>query len=590
MAEYKNEGYAGEKPVGGSDHSPAHDGNHTDFDHGHVTDFGNNADYESLSFWGRMGMTPASFARRTDTDANRHNKLNQTMKGRHLQMIAAGGSIGAGLFVGTGGALNRGGPLALLINYLLIGIMMFNVVMALGEMALMYPISGGFYVLITRFVDPSWGFAMGWNYFLQWFFILPFEIVVASFTINYWTQGSVHPAVFMAVFLVALTLISCFGTLGYAEEEFWSSFLKLSAIVTFIIIGLVLVLGGGPEGSRYDSYVGTKYLMEEGGFRNGFKGFCSCFVTAAFAFAGTELIGLAASESKNPLQTLPAACKMVFWRVILFFVLSILFVGLLISATDEGLMKKDQAFANSQASPFVLVGKYALLDGYDHFFNFVIMISVISIGISGIYGGSRTLTAMAEQGYAPKVFTYVDRAGRPLYSTLLILVVGCLAFAGADEVRGPQLFDWLLGISGLAALFSWGSICACHIRFRMAWKRQGHTLDEIPFKAAFGIYGSWIGLIMSILVFIAQIYSGIYPPGQSGPGTAEGFFVSCLAFPVVIFFWVCGYIWKRPAFLKLDQIDVDTGRRVIDWEEHRRLQEHRKNANPFMRVIYLLFN
>jgi amino acid transporter len=438
MAEYKNEGYAGEKPVGGSDHSPAHDGNHTDFDHGHVTDFGNNADYESLSFWGRMGMTPASFARRTDTDANRHNKLNQTMKGRHLQMIAAGGSIGAGLFVGTGGALNRGGPLALLINYLLIGIMMFNVVMALGEMALMYPISGGFYVLITRFVDPSWGFAMGWNYFLQWFFILPFEIVVASFTINYWTQGSVHPAVFMAVFLVALTLISCFGTLGYAEEEFWSSFLKLSAIVTFIIIGLVLVLGGGPSGSRYDSYVGTKYLMEEGGFRNGFKGFCSCFVTAAFAFAGTELIGLAASESKNPLQTLPAACKMVFWRVILFFVLSILFVGLLISATDEGLMKKDQAFANSQASPFVLVGKYANLDGYDHFFNFVIMISVISIGISGIYGGSRTLTAMAEQGYAPKVFTYVDRAGRPLYSTLLILVVGCIAFAGADEVRATS--------------------------------------------------------------------------------------------------------------------------------------------------------
>jgi amino acid transporter len=255
MAEYKNEGFTGEKPVGGSDHSPAPEATHG---HTTVTDFGNNADYESLSFWGRMGMTPASFARRTETDANRHNKLNQTMKGRHLQMIAAGGSIGAGLFVGTGGALNRGGPIALLLNYLLIGVMMFNVVMALGEMALMYPVSGGFYVLITRFVDPSWGFAMGWNYFLQWFFILPFEIVVASFTINYWTQGSIHPAVFMAVFLIALTLISCFGTLGYAEEEFWSSFLKLSAIVIFIIIGLVLVLGGGPAGSEYDSYVGTR--------------------------------------------------------------------------------------------------------------------------------------------------------------------------------------------------------------------------------------------------------------------------------------------------------------------------------------------
>ena len=160
MAEYKNESYPGEKPVSGSDHSPALDGHADAHGQGTYTEFGNNEDYESLSFWGRMGMTPASFARRTETDANRHNKLNQTMKGRHLQMIAAGGSIGAGLFVGTGGALNRGGPLALLLNYIIIGVMMFNVVMSLGELALMYPVSGGFYVLITRFVDPSWGFAV----------------------------------------------------------------------------------------------------------------------------------------------------------------------------------------------------------------------------------------------------------------------------------------------------------------------------------------------------------------------------------------------------------------------------------------------
>ncbi|KXJ87036.1 amino-acid permease inda1 [Microdochium bolleyi] len=539
-----------------------------------------------------MGMTGDSFKRREATDANRHNKYNQTMKGRHLHMIAIGGSIGAGLFVGTGSALRRGGPASLVIDYSIIGVMMFNVVFALGEMALMYPVSGGFYVLVTRFVDPSWGFAMGWNYLLQWLFILPFEIVVASFTINYWTDGSINPAIFMAIFIVALTLISCFGALGYAEEEFWSSFLKLSAIVTFLVIGVVLVCGGGPEEGRYNEFWGNRYFVEQGGFRNGFQGFCSVFVTAAFAFAGTELIGLAASESKSPLTTLPSACKQVFWRVTLFYILSLTFVGLLISADDESLIGANP-FANSQASPFVLVGKYAALWGYDHFFNVVIMISVVSIGLSGVYGGSRTLTALAEQGYAPKFFDYVDKTGRPLYSTILILSMGFLAFAGVDQVAGLELFDWLLALSGLAALFTWGSICLAHIRFRMAWKRQGHTLDELPFTAALGVGGSYLGLGLCILVFIAQMYVAICPVGGGPDGSiyndAEGFFKTCLAFPVVLVFWVVGYIWKRPEFLTIDKIDVDSGRREIDWELHRSIQQKRANANIFMKVIYKLF-
>ncbi|KAH7021343.1 amino-acid permease inda1 [Microdochium trichocladiopsis] len=539
-----------------------------------------------------MGMTAESFKRRDETEANKHNKYNQTMKGRHLHMIAIGGSIGAGLFVGTGSALRRGGPASLIVDYSIIGVMMFNVVFALGEMALMYPVSGGFYTLVTRFVDPSWGFAMGWNYFLQWAVILPFEIVVASFTINYWTEGSVSPAIFMAVFLVALTFICCFGALGYAEEEFWSSFLKLSAIVTFLIIGVVLVCGGGPDTGRYNEFWGNRYFQDNGGFKNGFQGFCSVFVTAAFAFAGTELIGLAASESKTPLLTLPSACKQVFWRVTLFYILSLTFVGLLISADDPDLIGGN-AFANSQASPFVLVGKYAGLFGYDHFMNVVIMISVISIGLSGVYGGSRTLTALAEQGYAPKFFDYIDKTGRPLYSTILILVLGLLAFAGVDPVNGVELFDWLLALSGLAALFTWGSICLAHIRFRMAWKRQGHTLDELPFHAALGVTGSYIGLGLCILVFIAQMYVAICPVGGGDDGSIynspEGFFKTCLAFPVVIFFWVAGYIWKRPTFLTIDKIDVDSGRRDIDWALHRQIQEKRANASFFMKIIYKLF-
>jgi amino acid transporter len=166
-------------------------------------------------------------------------------------------------------------------------------------------------------------------------------------------------------------------------------------------------------------------------------------------------------------------------------------------------------FINVAASPFVIAAKDAGLIGYDSFMNFIILISVISIGNSGVYGGSRTLTALAEQGYAPKIFAYIDRSGRPLFSTIAILIFGCLGYVNLSAT-GPVVFDWLLALSGLAALFTWGSICLAHIRFRIAWKHQGHTLDEIPFKAMFGVYGSYAGLILIVLVLIAQVYP--FPP------------------------------------------------------------------------------
>lgn len=465
--------------------------------------------------------------------------------------------------------------------------MIFNVVYALGELAIMYPISGGFYTYSSRFIDPSWGFAMGWNYCFQWAIVLPLEITVAAEVIKFWTTD-VHVAVWITVFLVAIIAINVFGVLGYGEEEFWSSALKLAAIVIFLIIGLVLVLGGGPSSGIYDEYWGARNFYLGGApFRNGFKGFCSVFVTAAFAFSGTELVGLAAAESRTPLKSLPSAVKQVFWRITLFYILALLFVGLLVRSDDERLFGSGGGYIDTTASPFVIVAVDAGLKGFDSFMNVVILVSVISIGNSGVYGGSRTLTALAEQGYAPKIFAYVDRAGRPLVSTITIIACGALAYINVDAA-GVDVFNWLLALSGLAALFTWGSICYAHIRFRAAWKHHGRTLDEIPFKALFGVTGSWIGLVLIVLVLIAQFFVAIKPPG-GGTNDAAGFFQSYLALPVVLFFWACGYLWKREGWLKLSQIDVDAGRREIDWEAHHAEMSRRKNAGFFKRIVYFMF-
>lgn len=214
------------------------------------------------------------------------------------------------------------------------------------------------------------------------------------------------------------------------------------------------------------------------------------------------MVGLAAAESENPQKALPSAVKQVFWRITLFYILSLTFVGLLVPHTDERLI--GSGFITVKASPFVIVAEYGGIPAFADFVNVVILCSVISIGLSGVYGGSRTLTALAEQGYAPKVFRYVDRAGRPLWSTVVILACSPLAYITLAST-GETVFNWLLQLSGLAALFTWGSICLAHIRFRAAWKYQGHTLDELPFRSVFGVGGSWVGFLLCILVLIAQV-------------------------------------------------------------------------------------
>ncbi|KAL4784836.1 amino acid permease/ SLC12A domain-containing protein [Aspergillus varians] len=406
---------------------------------------------------------------------------------------------------------------------------------------------------------------MGWNYVFQWAIVVPLELTVAGLTIQYW-HVDVSVAVWITVFLVAIIVVNIFGSLGYAEEEFWSSCLKLGAIIVFMVIGLILVCGGGPSNGQFDEYWGARNWYDPGAFRNGFKGFCSVFVTAAFSFSGTELVGLAAAESKTPTRSLPGAIKQVFWRITLFYIVGLLFVGLLVRSDDTRLL--GSGLIDTQASPFVLIAADAGLKGYDDFMNVIILVSVLSIGVSGVYGGSRTLTALAEQGYAPKIFSYIDRSGRPLFSVLIIILFGVLGYVNVSS-SGETVFDWLQALSGLAALFTWGSICLAHIRFRHAWAHNGHTIDEIPFQAVGGIYGSYLGLFLVFIVLVAQFFVAIAPPGGGANGTfndAEGFFQSYLALPVVLFFWAFGYLWKRQGWLRTSQIDVDTGRREVDWD------------------------
>ena len=174
--------------------------------------------------------------------------LARRLKGRHLQMIAIGGSIGTGLFVGSGSSLAGGGPASLLIAYGIIGVMLYCTVHALGEMAVLFPVAGSFSAYSTRFLDPAWGFAMGWNYALQWLVVLPLEIVSATLTIEYWNHGAINNDAWVAIFLGLIVCINLFGVKGYGEAEFVFAIVKVTAIIGFILLGIILNCGGGPQG------------------------------------------------------------------------------------------------------------------------------------------------------------------------------------------------------------------------------------------------------------------------------------------------------------------------------------------------------
>lgn len=485
--------------------------------------------------------------------------LSRSLQGRHMQMIAIGGSIGAGLFVGSGPSFHSGGPGSVLLGFLITGGMLLCTVQALGELAVLYPVNGAFYQYFCRFLDPAVGFAIGWDYAISWLTILPFELIAAGLTIDYW-RTDINIGVWITVFLVLLIGIQIFGVRGYGEVEFVLGMIKVIAVIGFIILAIVIDCGGVPTDNR--GYIGAHYWHHPGAFRNGFKGFCSVFVNAAFAFAGTELVGLAAAEAADPRKSLPKASKQVFWRIAGFYVLSLFMVGLILPSDSPDLL--GASTDNTKASPFVLAIATAKIKGLPSVFNAVITISVISVANSCTFASTRTMQAMASTGMGPRFLAYVDNKGRPVWCVVIQLLFGLLAFVQEASV-GSTVFTWLLALSGLSYFFVWGSICLCHIRFRQGWKAQGHTLDELPYRASFGVIGSWIGFILNSLAIIATFYTSLWPIGSSA--SAKIFFQNYMAAPIIIvlyLFWKAYSRGEGGLYRRAHEMDLKSGMRELD--------------------------
>lgn len=474
-------------------------------------------------------------------------------------LIALGGCVGSGLLIVSGQALANGGPAGILIAWAIVSTFLYCVMQALAELSSTFPVSGSFAVYATRFIDPSFGFAAGWNYAMFWVIVLPLELVAASLTINFW-QLDINSVVWVAVFYVLIIALNVFGSTGFQNFEVFSSLIKLVGIVGFDILAIVLICGGGQQG-----YIGAKYWKNPGPFANGFKGVVSVLVTATYSLAGTELVSMTAAESKtNPRIALPRAIKMVFYRIMVFYMFTLTLISFVVPSNNPDLTSGSGAFA----SPFVISIQAAGITALPSIFNVMVLIALLSIGNSAVYGFSRTILSLSQQGLAPRIFNYVDRSGRPLVGIAVSAIVGLLAFVAASP-KEADVFDWLVALSALSTLFTWASCTIAHIRFRAALKVQNRSIDELPYRSNTGVLGSYYASICLVVVLGLQFWVSLFPLNQLP--SAVLFFKNYLGAVIVVVMYAGHKIYTRKfrSLVPLATMDIDTGRRETDFDKMR---------------------
>ncbi|KAJ3548930.1 hypothetical protein NM208_g770 [Fusarium decemcellulare] len=409
-------------------------------------------------------------------------QLERGLHGRHLQFIAIGAAIGTGLFLGTGTALATAGPVSLLIAFIFIGTVLFSVMTALGEMAAYIPVAGAFTTYATRFLDPTFGFAMGWIYWFSWSITFALELTAAGLIIQYW-EKSLNIGIWIAVFWFLFTMANFLPVRWFGEFEMWFSSIKVVTIIGFIIFSICVNAGVGDQG-----YLGFKYWKSPGAFAEHLEE------------GGSELVAIGAGETKDPQKTIPSAMRWTFWGVFTIFISTVFFLGINLPYTNKDLLNGSQ---DASASPLVIVAQLAGVPILPSILNAVLLTAVLTAANSDVYSSSRILISLADSGHAPAFLKKTNRFGTPYYAVGVCSLVGFLSFLNLSN-DGAVVFNWFLSITSVAGFIAWGIINLCHIRFMKALSFHGISRADLPYMAPFQPYLSWYGLFFSALIILTS--------------------------------------------------------------------------------------
>jgi GABA permease len=404
-----------------------------------------------------------------------------------MTMIAIGGAIGAGLFVGSGAVIQTAGPAAI-ISYCLAGALVLCSLRMLGEMVVAKPKAGSFADYARIGIGPWAGFTIGWLYWYYYVIIIAVEAVAGAQILHVWVG---LPLWVMAMLLMAvMTIVNLISVKWFGEFEFWFASIKVAAIVAFIILGLLWVIGVWPGNSG-----GLGNLVDHGGFiPNGFGSILGAVVVVIFAFGGAEIVTIAAAESAEPAKSVAKATTGVIWRIILFYVGSIFLVVCILPWSDGSVL----------SSPYVAALDKLEIPGAAMIMNFVILTAVLSVLNSSIYTSSRILRVLASHGDAPDWLVKTDRRSVPARAVLASTAIGWIS-VGLAYVAPDSLFLFLVNSCGVVAIFMYVMIAVSELRVRRAIEREDPS--QLTLRMWFFPYLTYAVIVAYAIVLAAMVFN-----------------------------------------------------------------------------------
>ncbi|MFF3454216.1 amino acid permease [Streptomyces sp. NPDC002730] len=419
--------------------------------------------------------------------------LQAGLKNRHLSMIAIGGVIGAGLFVGSGSGIAAAGP-AILLSYALVGALVVFVMRMLGEMAAANPTSGSFSAYADRALGRWAGFSIGWLYWFFWVVVLAVEATAGAKILEGWV-----PAVpqwgWALIVMVVLTATNLASVSSYGEFEFWFAGIKVVAIGAFVVIGMLAVFGVLPGSDNAGA--GFAHLTDAGGFMpHGAGAILTGVLMVVFSFMGSEIVTLAAGESEDPQRAVTKATNSVIWRIGVFYLGSIFVVLTLLPWNDKSIVDKGSYVAALDSIGIAHAGEIM---------NVIVLTAVLSCLNSGLYTASRMAFSLGRRGDAPKAFARTNSRGVPQAAILGSVVFGFLAVF--FNYKWPDtVFAFLLNASGAVALFVWLVICVTQLRMRGIIQRE--MPEKLVVRMWLFPYLTWLTIAMITFVLGYMVYDG----------------------------------------------------------------------------------
>ena len=404
---------------------------------------------------------------------------------------------------------------------------------SLGELSAFMPVSGSFATFGARYVDEGFGFALGWNYWYNWAVTIAVDLVAAQLVMGWW-YPDVPGWIWSAVFLSLIVLLNFFSVRAFGRAEYWFSLFKVGTVLLFIALGLGMIVGI-IDGAEVHGF--RNWTLGDAPFVGGLQAMIGVAMVVGFSFQGTELIGIAAAESKDPEKNIPIAVRQVFWRILLFYVFAIFVISFIIPYTDPRLLKND--VGDISVSPFTLVFEKAGLLSAAAVMNAVILTAVLSAGNSGMYASTRMLYTLAVQGKAPKIFAKLSNSGVPRNALYATTAIAALCFL-TSLFDNQSIYLWLLNTSGMCGFIAWLGIAVSHYRFRRGFVHQGYDIHSLPYVSSFFPWGPLFAFTLCMIITLGQNYQAFMAEQIDWMGIAATY----IGIPLFLAIWF-GYKWKN---------------------------------------------